>query len=112
MTEINVTVSSPIPATPRAHQLRGMFDIPFKTESTLSWHGTIDLDFEWKIGLIVGPSGSGKTTIAKELFGDAIDRPLFWSAASVKSPKSVRMRSKNTSGGVRRNSLVSPATLM
>jgi GNAT superfamily N-acetyltransferase len=83
MTEINVTVSSPIPATPRAHQLRGMFDIPFKTESTLSWHGTIDLDFEWKIGLIVGPSGSGKTTIAKELFGDAIDRPLFWSAASV-----------------------------
>tara|TARA_R100001015_G_C4633538_1_gene198647 strand:- start:3489 stop:4580 length:1092 start_codon:yes stop_codon:yes gene_type:complete len=30
--------------------------------------GSIDLDNDWQIGIIVGSSGSGKTTIAKELF--------------------------------------------
>jgi ABC-type glutathione transport system ATPase component len=30
--------------------------------------GEIDLDIDWKIGLIYGSSGSGKTTIGKELF--------------------------------------------
>jgi ABC-type glutathione transport system ATPase component len=32
--------------------------------------GSIDLDFDWNIGLIVGNSGTGKTTIAKQLFGE------------------------------------------
>jgi ABC-type glutathione transport system ATPase component len=36
------------------------------------FRGSLDLDFDWNIGLIVGRSGSGKTTIARELFGDNI----------------------------------------
>ena len=33
--------------------------------------GDIDIDDNWKIGLIVGKSGTGKTTIAKQLFENA-----------------------------------------
>jgi len=35
---------------------------------------------DWRIGLIVGPSASGKTTIARELFGDALEEPHLWPA--------------------------------
>jgi ABC-type uncharacterized transport system YnjBCD ATPase subunit len=83
MTKIDVTVRSPIPATARARQLEGLFDVPRRAESTLSWSGEIDLDFDWNVGLILGPSGSGKTTIAKELFGDAVDRRFTWNAGAV-----------------------------
>ena len=32
--------------------------------------GSLDLDFDWCIGMIVGASGTGKTTIARDLFKD------------------------------------------
>ena len=83
MTKVDVVVRSPIPRTPRALQLGGMFDIPWKNESVLSWQGDIDLDFDWQIGLIVGPSGSGKTTLAKELFGEHVDQRYDWTADAV-----------------------------
>lgn len=31
--------------------------------------GSIDIDFDWNVGIIVGPSGTGKSTIAKDVFG-------------------------------------------
>ena len=54
----------------RVASVMGKFDL--QTEHIKEhFTGNIDLDDDWKIGLIVGSSGTGKTTIAKELFENA-----------------------------------------
>lgn len=83
MTKIDIAVQSPINHSPRVAQLGGMFDIPRADWSRLEWHGNIDLDFEWQVGLIVGPSGAGKTILAQELFGEHVDQRYEWNADAV-----------------------------
>lgn len=84
MPRVDLVVSSPVSASARARQLEGMFDVPRAEMSTVEWHGEIPYDAEpWNVGLIVGPSGAGKSSIARQLFGDAVDVPLAWGAASV-----------------------------
>lgn len=54
----------------RVSSVIGKFDL--QTEHIKEqFTGSIDLDNDWQIGIIVGSSGSGKTTIAKELFPDS-----------------------------------------
>lgn len=56
----------------RVDQVRGMFDVPHKTEITTEWNVSIPIEQRpWQIGAIIGASGSGKTTIATELFRNA-----------------------------------------
>jgi len=45
------------------------FDIK-QSKTYQEFIGSIDLDFDWNIGIIFGASGTGKTTIAKEILGN------------------------------------------
>lgn len=84
MPRIDVVVSTPISRSPRCRQLEGMFDVPHAVEQTQRWTADMPIeDRDWNVGLIVGPSGCGKSTIAREVFREAVDRPLTWAAASV-----------------------------
>jgi hypothetical protein len=68
-----IVVESPITATPRVQQLRGMFDLPEQKTSRLAWDVCLPLDEKpWHIGLIVGPSGCGKSTLARQLWPEAV----------------------------------------
>jgi ABC-type Mn2+/Zn2+ transport system ATPase subunit len=61
-----------------------MFDVPRAAVSRVEWHGDVPLhERPWAVGLIVGPSGCGKSTVARALFGEAVDRPIAWSAPAV-----------------------------
>ena len=53
----------------RVEAVRGMFSFSDAIVSE-RFSGEIDLEKEWRIGLIYGRSGTGKTTIAREIFGD------------------------------------------
>lgn len=75
---MKITRESRVDRTPRVIQLESMFDLPSEEKNRVEWDVSIDLDFDWNIGLIVGPSGSGKTTVARELFGDSIYSGHEW----------------------------------
>ena len=45
--------------------------------------GDIDINDNWKVGLIVGKSGTGKTTIAKQLFENAYVTNFEYSAETI-----------------------------
>ena len=84
MPRVDCVIESRVSRSGRARQLEGMFDVPPSDTQRLEWH--IDAPIEsrdWNVGLIVGPSGSGKTTVARKLFGDALDRPLKWESLGV-----------------------------
>ncbi|GBD35255.1 Cytochrome c biogenesis ATP-binding export protein CcmA [bacterium HR36] len=54
----------------RVAQVRGMFDLPPRTEHCEAFEAELPLEeLPWQIGAIVGPSGSGKTTLGRALFG-------------------------------------------
>jgi ABC-type lipoprotein export system ATPase subunit len=73
-----ITRTSPIFTSFRVEQLRGMFDVPNRTEITTTWDVNLPIEERpWLIGLIVGASGSGKTTIANEVFKDAYIHQAF-----------------------------------
>lgn len=55
------------PKSFRVASIIGKFDLQSE-KITEQFKGEIDLNSNWKIGLIVGKSGTGKTTIAKQLF--------------------------------------------
>lgn len=66
---MHIVVESPVRATPRVQQVRGMFDLAPEPVSRVEWHVSLPLDAqEWRIGLIVGPSGCGKSTVGRHLF--------------------------------------------
>lgn len=67
MPNFNIVKSNKPLETYRVASVIGSFDL--KPENyTEIFHGDINIDDNWQIGLIVGNSGTGKTTIAKELF--------------------------------------------
>jgi GNAT superfamily N-acetyltransferase len=71
---MRITLTSPIVETPRVTQVRGLFDLPHASASTLTWHVRLPLgDKPWHVGLLVGPSGCGKSTIAQKLWPAALD---------------------------------------
>lgn len=80
--EVNVSVETS--QSGRVRQLEGMFDCPTPAKQIKSWSFDAPIDERpWNVGLIVGPSGAGKSTIARQLFGDAVDRPLAWEGKAV-----------------------------
>jgi len=84
MPRVNVIVRSKTSQSARAAQLCGMFDVPPTKESVIKWTANIPIEEKpWSVGLVVGPSGCGKSTIARDLWGDLVDRPLDWSAPAV-----------------------------
>jgi len=79
MPRVDCLKAVPIQRSARVMQLEGIFDVPPAQRSTFRFSAHLPLEEEdWTIGLIVGPSGSGKTTIARDLFGTAMDRPFAW----------------------------------
>ena len=81
---VDVKVSVNTSQSGRVRQLEGMFDCPTPSTQTKSWSFDAPIDEKpWNVGLIVGPSGAGKSTIARQLFGDAVDRPLTWQRDAV-----------------------------
>jgi len=81
----NILRSSKITSSFRVEQIRGMFDVPNKTEINQEWNVELPIeDKPWDIGLIVGQSGSGKTTIANEIFKDSFIHTGFeWKKGSI-----------------------------
>ena len=66
----------------RVASVMGKFDL--QTEHIKEhFQGNINLDKDWKIGLIVGGSGTGKTTIAKELFSNAYVTKFNYKAETI-----------------------------
>jgi ABC-type phosphate/phosphonate transport system ATPase subunit len=68
----------------RVDQVKGMFDVPNKTEILTEWDVCLPIDEKpWSIGAIIGASGSGKTTIATELFkNDYLHTSFDWHHAN------------------------------
>ncbi len=83
MPRVNVVVESEPSKSPRARQVEGLFDVPPRKRQRLEWSGDVPLDHEWSVGLIVGPSGCGKTTVARALFGDAVNKAYQWGGSAV-----------------------------
>src|ERR1700677_3983566 len=74
-----VDVSSDVFPSARVKQVSGMFDLPPRKRSALSWDVELPIEEkEWNIGLIVGPSGCGKSTIARKLFGAELAKHYEW----------------------------------
>jgi GNAT superfamily N-acetyltransferase len=86
MPSAHVVKRSEIVPSFRVEQVRGMFDVPNKTEIVHEWDVALPLEErpDWKIGLVVGQSGAGKSVIAREIFGDAYFHEAFeWDARAI-----------------------------
>jgi len=66
----------------RVASVMGSFDLQ-TNQITERFTGSIDLDFNWNIGVIVGASGTGKSTIANHLFPDYIVNRYDYNAETV-----------------------------
>jgi ABC-type ATPase with predicted acetyltransferase domain len=66
----------------RVQSIIGSYDLE-SSKIVERFSGNIDIDLEWKIGLIFGSSGTGKTTIAKELFGESYLKEHEYKSKSV-----------------------------
>ena len=66
----------------RVASVIGKFDLQSE-KITEHFKGEINLEIDWKIGLIVGKSGTGKTTIAKQLFPDSYVTNYIYDKLSV-----------------------------
>ena len=82
MQTFNILKKSEIEKTFRVSKIMSDFDLNVEN-SEENFIGSIDLEKEWKIGLIVGASGTGKTTIAKELFEKDIVNNFEYTRKSV-----------------------------
>jgi GNAT superfamily N-acetyltransferase len=100
MLTASTVVRSPVIATPRVLQVRGMFDLPAEAHSEMSWNVALPLDQRpWNVGLIVGPSGSGKSTIARRFWPERMAyRPLWPRDRSVLDAFPVHMPVKEVVG--------------
>jgi energy-coupling factor transporter ATP-binding protein EcfA2/GNAT superfamily N-acetyltransferase len=78
-----ITIESPLVESPRATQVRGMFDLAAQRSTRLQWQVTLPFDERpWHIGLIAGPSGCGKSTIARHFWPNHIHREFTWPAGA------------------------------
>ena len=76
---VDVVVSADVRDSFRVQQVAGLFDVPWEERSARRFVAEVPSEEEaWEIGLIVGPSGSGKSTVAREAFGERIDRGASW----------------------------------
>jgi GNAT superfamily N-acetyltransferase len=81
--QTHIILETPIAATPRVLQVRGMFDLPPDAGARIEWDVQLPLEERpWLLGLIVGPSGCGKSTIARHLWPEAVRtmESLTWDA--------------------------------
>lgn len=79
MPRVDLELAVDVERTARVAQVEGMFDVPEAKRQTVSFHFDVPIEErDWQIGLIVGPSGAGKTSVARKLFGDAIDVEYKW----------------------------------
>ena len=69
MSTFNIVKTSKIPDSFKTNYVKSQFDLDLN-EIKETFSGTIDLNFDWSVGVIVGASGTGKSTIAKEIFGE------------------------------------------
>jgi len=67
MPTFDIIKETTAPKSFRVASIIGKFDLQSE-KITEQFKGEINLNTDWKIGLIVGKSGTGKTTIAKQLF--------------------------------------------
>lgn len=67
MPTFDIIKETTAPKSFRVASIIGKFDLQSE-KITEQFKGEINLNIDWKIGLIVGKSGTGKTTIAKQLF--------------------------------------------
>jgi ABC-type glutathione transport system ATPase component len=67
MQNFNIVKRTPAPDTFRTNYVSSTYDLNSNNLKQV-FSGTLDINFDWNIGLIVGNSGTGKSTIAKELF--------------------------------------------
>ena len=70
MPTFDIIKQTTAPKTFRVASVIGKFDLQSE-KITEHFKGEINLETDWKIGLIVGKSGTGKTTIAKQLFPES-----------------------------------------
>jgi ABC-type ATPase involved in cell division len=76
---MQIVVQSPVVASPRVLQVRGIFDLPSDERSEVKWDVEMPLgERPWNVGLIVGPSGCGKTTIARRLWPEEMGAEAQW----------------------------------
>jgi ABC-type Mn2+/Zn2+ transport system ATPase subunit/predicted acetyltransferase len=66
----------------RVASIMGKFDLE-NNQIKEHFEGNIDIQDNWKIGLIIGKSGSGKTTIAKQLFPNSYVTTFEYLAESI-----------------------------
>lgn len=84
MPRVDYVIEHPTPKHARCRQLEAMFDVPSAQTQRLEWSFDAPIEErDWSIGLIVGPSGAGKSTIARVMFGDALDKIPKWGPSSV-----------------------------
>lgn len=84
MPSVDFVVECDVSESTRARQLEALFDVPTAKKCRQAWR--INVPFEsrqWNVGMIVGPSGSGKTSVARNLFGAALDERFEWKSPSV-----------------------------
>lgn len=84
MRSVTVRLESSIPTSFRTTMAANSQDIDVGKKSVHELHVEIDLETDYRVGLIVGASGSGKTSLARDLFGaDALrdetilERPII-----------------------------------
>lgn len=70
MKRVTVSLEAPVSNSFRATMAANSVDLDIKEKALHTLDVNIDIDSEYKIGLIIGASGSGKTTLAKKIFGD------------------------------------------
>lgn len=80
--DFNFTKSHTLPDTQRVVSVKEFFDVQGNT-ITEEFKGSLPLDFDWNVGLIIGDSGTGKTTIVRELFPNDYPEPIQYEKPSV-----------------------------
>ncbi|MCS7306267.1 MAG: GNAT family N-acetyltransferase [Thermoguttaceae bacterium] len=79
MPDLELMLTCPVYNSFRVQQVAGMFDVPVEQKVVQRIRvQKPDLDWPWRVGLIVGPSGSGKSQLARHLFGQAVWQPAAW----------------------------------
>jgi GNAT superfamily N-acetyltransferase len=78
MPRAHVIKRSAIKPSFRVEQVRGMFDVPNKSEIVHEWRVNLPIEERpWQIGMLVGQSGAGKSVLARELFPKAYFHEAF-----------------------------------